>query len=181
VPERELIERVLAGDARAERTLYDTHVDRVYRLCYRIADGDAELAQEFTQQAFVRAFDRLRHFRGQSAFATWLHAVATSVALNGLRQLRRLRERETHSLEDVQLAVAPRVAEPDLKERLRDAIAGLPEPYRVVFLMYDVEGYTHEEIGTMLDMPTGTSKARLSRARARLRDALADFAGEWAT
>jgi RNA polymerase sigma-70 factor, ECF subfamily len=181
VPETELIRRVLDGDARAERALYDAHVDRVYRLCYRIANGDPELAQEFTQQTFVRAFDRLRHFRGQSALSTWLHSVAVSVALNGMRKVRRERERETDSVDELPLAATERHAEPDLKERLRSAIAALPEPYRVVFVMYDVEGYTHEEIGATLDMPTGTSKARLSRARARLREALADFAGEWAT
>jgi RNA polymerase sigma-70 factor, ECF subfamily len=181
VAEAQLIRDVLRGDARAERTLYDAHVRRVYALCYRIAGGDAELAQDFTQLAFVRAFDRLSHFRGQSAFGTWLHAVAVSVALNGMRTVRRQREREEELPPDFAVAVPERHAEPDLKDRLRAAIAALPEMYRVVFLMYDVEGYTHEEIGATLGVPTGTTKARLSRARARLREALADFAGEWAT
>jgi RNA polymerase sigma-70 factor (ECF subfamily) len=74
-----------------------------------------------------------------------------------------------------------RHTEPDLKTKLRRAIAQLPEHYRVVFVMYDMEGYTHDEIGAALDMPTGTSKARLSRARSKLREALAEFAGEWAS
>ena len=73
-----------------------------------------------------------------------------------------------------------REAEPDLKTRLRRAIQSLPERYQTVFLLYDVEGYTHEEIGNVLNLPVGTSKARLSRAREKLREALADFAGEWA-
>jgi RNA polymerase sigma-70 factor (ECF subfamily) len=73
-----------------------------------------------------------------------------------------------------------RQAEPDLKTKLRRAIAALPERYKTVFVMYDVEGYTHEEIGSVLGLPVGTSKARLSRAREKLREALADFAGEWA-
>ena len=72
-----------------------------------------------------------------------------------------------------------RAAEPDLKERLHRAIDDLPERYRLVFVMHDVEGYTHEEIGAALGVETGTSKAQLSRARAKLRTALADFAGEW--
>jgi RNA polymerase sigma-70 factor (ECF subfamily) len=72
-----------------------------------------------------------------------------------------------------------RHAEPDLKERLKTAIAGLPDHYRSVFVMYDMEGYSHEEIGTALNVPVGTSKARLSRAREKLREQLADFAGEW--
>jgi RNA polymerase sigma-70 factor (ECF subfamily) len=180
VAEQQLIARVLAGDVSAERELYDAHVDRVYRLCYRLADSDDDLAREFAQETFVRAFDRLPAFRGESALSTWLHAIAVSVALNGMRRVRRTREREV-TLDSVgEAGHFPREAEPDLKAKLREAIARLPEPYRVVFLMYDVEGYTHEEIGRALDLPTGTSKARLSRARARLRESLAQFAGEWA-
>lgn len=179
--ENGLIDRVLVGDPAAERALYDQHVDRVYRLCYRLANGDAELAQDFTQEAFVRAFDRLDAFRRESALSTWLHAIAVSVSLNGMRKVKRRRERE-RPLEDVVVAASPaRRSEPDLRDRLKTAIASLPDHYRVVFVMYDVEGYTHEEIGEALAMPTGTSKARLSRARARLREQLAAFAGEWAT
>jgi RNA polymerase sigma-70 factor (ECF subfamily) len=180
VEERQLIAQVLAGDPAAERELYDRHVDRVYRLAYRLAGGDADLAQDFTQESFLRAFDRLADFRGQAALSTWLHSITVSVALNGMRKVKRWREREVDL--DTAITVAPvkREAEPDLKQRLKTAIRRLPEKYRVVFVMYDVEGYTHEEIGRVLDMPSGTSKARLSRARAKLREALAEFAGEWA-
>jgi RNA polymerase sigma-70 factor (ECF subfamily) len=177
--EKDLIARVLAGDASAERELYDAHVDRVYRLSYRLGGGDADLAQDFTQETFLRAFDRLHEFRGQSALSTWLHSIAVSVALNGMRKVRRWRERETGLEESLATTHSPRDAEPDLKARLREAVASLPERYRVVFVMYDVEGYTHEEIGRVLHVPAGTSKARLSRARARLRNALSQFAGEW--
>lgn len=178
--ERELIARVLAGDASAERALYDAHVERVYRLCCRIANGDAEQAKDFTQEAFVRAFDRLAEFRGDSALSTWLHSIAVSVALNGMRKVKRWHERELELDHAAPVGVSRREAEPDLKSRLRSAIEALPEPYRLVFVMYDVEGYTHEEIGAVLSIPSGTSKARLSRARARLRESLAPFAGEWA-
>jgi RNA polymerase sigma-70 factor, ECF subfamily len=175
----ELIQAVLAGDGRAERMLYDSHVERVWRLCYRMANGDADRAQDFTQETFVRAFDRLGEFRGDAALSTWLHSVAVSVSLNGMRRIKRWQERET-SLEDApQVAARTREAEPDLKQRLREAVAGLPEHYRAVFVMYNMEGYTHEEIGAALDVPVGTSKARLSRARAQLRASLAQFAGEW--
>lgn len=178
--ERSLIERVLAGEPAAERALYDAHVDRVYRLCFRLADGDAELAQDFAQETFVRAFDRLAGFRREAALSTWLHAIAVSVALNGMRRVRRLREREVDLDGAAGVGARETTAEPDLKDRLRKAVAKLSEPYRTVFLMYDVEGYTHEEIGAVLGVPIGTSKARLSRARARLREELAAFAGEWA-
>jgi RNA polymerase sigma-70 factor (ECF subfamily) len=180
VPETELIRRVLLGDAGAERKLYDDHVDRVYRLCYRLASGDGDLARDFTQEAFVRAFARLGEFRGQAKLATWLHTIAVSVSLNGMRRVKRWRAREA-PIDDVpDIGGTVRTSEPDLKVRLKSAIDDLPEPYRVVFVMFDVEGYTHEEIGAVLRIPTGTSKARLSRARARLREQLADFAGDWA-
>ena len=173
--DRLLIARVQAGDASAERALYDAHVDRVYRLVYRIA-GDADQAQDYTQETFIRAFSRLADFRGEAALATWISAIAVSVALNGLRRGKRLRAREVALDEAATAAAVVRVAEPDLRDRLARAIDDLPEGYRVVFLMHDVEGYTHEEIGRTLGVQPGTSKAQLSRARAKLRRTLADFA-----
>lgn len=176
--ERELISRVRAGEAAAERALYDAHVDRVYRLAYRLA-GDDELARDFTQETFIRAFERLDTFRGESRLSTWLHAIATTVALNGLRKVKRFRTRETVLEAADGIAGGARSAEPDLKTRLRDAIDALPRKYRAVVVMHDVEGYTHEEIAAALGVEVGTSKAQLSRARAKLRAALSDFAGEW--
>jgi RNA polymerase sigma-70 factor (ECF subfamily) len=104
-----------------------------------------------------------------------------SVSLNGLRRVKKHRQREVE-LDDTRedFTMSPREAEPDLKDRLKAAIAALPEHYRAVFVMYDMEGYSHEEIGSVLGVPVGTSKARLSRAREKLREQLADFAGEWA-
>ncbi|MBX6362307.1 MAG: sigma-70 family RNA polymerase sigma factor [Gemmatimonadetes bacterium] len=175
-----MIARAVGGDDQAQRALYDAHVDRVYRLAYRMS-GDEDLAQDFTQDTFIRAFARLKEFRGDSAFSTWLHTVAVSVILNGLRKVKRLRERETDLDDAAGVGVVPGAAEPDLKDRLRRAVDGLAEHHRLVFVMHDVEGFTHEEIGQVLDIPEGTSKARLFRARAALREKLADFAGEWAT
>jgi RNA polymerase sigma-70 factor, ECF subfamily len=175
VNDHDLITSVLAGDPRAERTLYDSHVDRVFRLAYRMA-GDLDRAQEYTQETFIRAFARLREFRQESSLSTWLGAIAISVSLNGLRKVRRTREREV-GLDDIGgLGSSVPEAEPDLKQRLSQAISDLPDGYRAVFVMHDVEGYTHEEIGTSLGVHPGTSKAQLFRARARLREALADFA-----
>ena len=175
--DRDLIGRVLAGDSRAERELYDTHVDRVFRLAYRMA-GDAHRAQDYTQETFIRAFRRLADFRGDSALSTWLCAIAVSVTLNGLRTLRRAREREVGLDEAPGLGVRAVEADPDLKARLTLAIDGLPDGYRTVFVMHDVEGYTHQEIAATLGVQPGTSKAQLFRARARLRETLADFARE---
>jgi RNA polymerase sigma-70 factor, ECF subfamily len=178
VDEAELIDRVLAGDAAAERALYDAHVHRIYRLAFRFT-GDDDMARDLTQETFIRAFDRIASFRRQSSLSTWLHTIGVSVALNRVRSNKRSQSREL-SLDDVDEAAGQtRSAEPDLKERMAVAIDRLPRGYRTVFLMHDVQGYTHEEIGTALGIDAGTSKAQLSRARAKLRSALADFAGEW--
>ena len=89
VDEAELIERIRMGDATAEREFYDRYVDRVYRLIHRMSRRD-DLAQEWTQDTFVRAFERIEQFRGDSALSTWLHSIAVSITLNGLRgQVRR--------------------------------------------------------------------------------------------
>ena len=176
--ERRLVDRVLAGDATAERELYDAHVDRIYRLAFRMTGSD-DLAQDFTQEAFLRAFDRLDQFRGDAALGTWLHAIAVRVVLNGMRKVKRFRQREMDLNDSILPAnPAPR-AEPDVRARLERAIDDLPERYRLTFVMHDVEGYTHREIADALGVETGTSKSLLSRARARLREALADFAEEW--
>lgn len=175
-----LVARVLAGDPDAERDLYDAHVDRVYRLAYRMV-GDSELAADYTQDTFIRTFERLASFRGESALSTWITAIAISVVYNGQRKVGRLRTREV-DLEHAQpVAVSTREADPDLKVRLASAIDGLPEGYRTVFLMHDVEGFTHLEIGAALGIQEGTSKAQLSRARAKLREQLSAFAGEEAS
>lgn len=178
VDDAQLLAALRAGDASAERAFYDRHVDRVYRLAYRLT-GDEAMAQDCTQDAFVRAFQSIHAFRGESALGTWLHSIASSVALNALRSRKRLRAHE-HAVDELPDVAHPRrEAEPDLKRRLHAAIDALPDGYRAVFVMHDVEGFTHEEIGTALGIQTGTSKAQLFRARQKLRLALADFEGEW--
>jgi RNA polymerase sigma-70 factor (ECF subfamily) len=178
VTDAELIDRVLAGDPGAERVLYDAHVDRVFRLVYRMA-GDADRAQDWVQETFIRAFQKLGEFRRESTLSTWLCSIAISVSLNGLRKVKRSRDRETSLDDAAPVGFTPREADPDLKTRMAQAIDALPEGYRTVFVMHDVEGFTHEEIGQALGVQAGTSKAQLFRARAKLRTALADFAGDW--
>jgi RNA polymerase sigma-70 factor (ECF subfamily) len=178
VDEASLIARVRAGEPAAERELYDAHVDRVYRLAYRLV-GDDDLARDVTQDTFIRVFERLHEFRGEARLSTWVHAIALSMSLNVLRKVKRMR-REVGLAEGAEVAGTTREAEPDLKRRMAAAIDALPKGYRTVFVMHDVEGYTHEEIGGALGVDAGTSKAQLSRARAKLRVALADFAEEWA-
>jgi RNA polymerase sigma-70 factor (ECF subfamily) len=171
VTDLELITRILAGEADAERQLYDRHVDRVYRLAYRMT-GDAEAAEDAVQDTFIRTFDRLGDFRGEGAFGGWLHRIATTVILGHLRRRRRVLRVETPH-EDVAALpgrTAPR--DPDLRRRIDGAVAHLDDNHRLVFVMHDMEGYTHQEIAAAMGTPVGTAKARLSRARARLRDLL---------
>lgn len=181
VSEPELIARVLAGDRDAARALYDAHAPRVFRLAYRLT-GEAELAREFTQETFIRAFRRLGDFRGDAALATWLHRITITVVANAMRKVRRLRERET-SLEDLDThhpdVLARSAIDPDLRDRLARAIDALSEIYRTTLIMHDLEGYTHTEIAAVLGVAEGTCKSRLSVARSQLRAALADFAKEY--
>jgi len=179
VSEPDLIARVLAGDRIAARELYDAHATRVYRLAFRLT-GDADLAREFTQDTFVRAFSQLARFRGDSALSTWLHRITITVVANAMRKVKRFRERET-DLEDVHPYSSDASgggADPVLRERLHRAIDALPEIYRVTVIMHDVEGYTHTEIAEVLGVAEGTCKSRLSMARAQLRAALSDLAPE---
>jgi len=169
--EQDLIRRILAGDAAAERQLYEAHVDRVFRLAYRMC-GDATQAEDLTQDTFIRAFGRLADFRGESAFGGWLHRVATSVILTALQKRKRMQSVE--SLRD-DLTTVPhtgKAEDPDLRRTLDRAVAKLDDSHRLVFVMHDMEGYTHQEIASAMGTPVGTAKARLSRARQKLRDAL---------
>ena len=173
-----LIARVLAGDPVAERAFYDAHVDAVYRLAFRVT-RDAELARDFTQETFIRAFDRMGQFRGDASISTWLRRVTMSVVLNGLERVNTRRAREL-SLEEIEVESAPIETDSlDLKERLAAALATLPPSQRGVIVMHDVEGFTHQEIAEALGITVSSSKVRLFRARAKLRIVLADFAEEW--
>lgn len=180
VREPELIAQVLAGDRVAARELYDAHAPRVYRLAYRLT-GDADLAREFTQDTFVRAFQQLPRFRGDAAFSTWIHRITVTVVANAMRRVKRLKTRET----DLDDAIPIRGGEtaftgvdPILRDRLAKAIEELPEIYRTTLIMHDLEGYTHGEIAEVLGVAEGTCKSRLAMARAQLRETLGDLREE---
>jgi RNA polymerase sigma-70 factor (ECF subfamily) len=168
---------VLAGDRIAARELYDAHAPRVFRLAYRLT-GDADLAREFTQDTFVRAFGQLGRFRGDAALSTWLHRITVTVVANAMRKVRRFRERETDLEAAPPLHGEHSTGDPILRHRLHTAIDALAEPYRTTVIMHDMEGYTHAEIGAVMNVAEGTCKSRLSEARAQLRAALEDLAPE---
>jgi RNA polymerase sigma-70 factor, ECF subfamily len=166
-----------AGDSRAFERLYRVHVDRVFSLCVRMA-GDRVLAEELTQDVFVRAWERLSSFRGESAFGTWLYRLAVNVVLNARKTAGRSRKRFVTEGDDEanggeRESIGHAVAtNPGTTMDLETAVAGLPPGARRVFVLHDVQGYRHEEIAEMLGITSGGSKAQLHRARLLLRGAL---------
>ena len=162
------------GDRRAFERLYRANVDRVYSLCVRMT-ADRGRAEELTQDAFVRAWEKLDQFRGDSAFSTWLHRLTVNLVLNERKSQRRHDSRIDDGAEDMDALPHRRShAEPGpgLSMDLEQAIAGLPPGARKVFVLHDVEGYTHEEIAEMLGVTSGGCKAQLHRARMLLRETL---------
>jgi RNA polymerase sigma-70 factor, ECF subfamily len=159
-----------AGDRRAFERLYRTHVDRVFSLCVRMA-ADRLTAEELTQDVFVRAWEKLASFRGESAFGTWLHRLAVNVVLNQRKHVARRRARfddSDHLLEGISRSGGSAIDGMDLE----GAIQSLPKGARMIFLLHDVEGYRHEDIAELLGITAGGSKAQLHRARMLLRQRL---------
>lgn len=162
------------GDRRAFERLYRSHVDRIFSVCVRMV-GDRGRAEELTQDVFVRAWEKLETFRGDAAFGTWLHRLAVNVVLNERQSEKRRRQREDDGTEDMDAFASHTVRPlpvPGLSLDLERAIATLPPGARKVFVLHDVEGYTHEEIGGMLGVTAGGCKAQLHRARMLLRRVL---------
>jgi len=143
----------------------------VYALCLRLT-GDAGAAEERTQDVFVRAWDKLRSFRGESAFSSWLHRLAVNVVMNERRTTIRREQRVTPMATPEVLERGKGEPTVGLSIDLERAIAALPEGAREVFVLYDIEGYSHAEIAEMTGIAEGTSKAQLFRARHLLREKL---------
>ena len=165
-------------DRAAEQQIYEKHVDRVYRLALRMT-GNATMAEDLTQDVFVRAFDRIHQFRGDAEPGTWLHRVAISVILNAVKKRQATATRELPL--DV-TALAPSnsgTIDMDVRDRVRAAVAQLPDELRVVLLLYDVEGYTHNEIADLMGIHAGACRMRLLRARQLLRTMLPLEREEW--
>jgi RNA polymerase sigma-70 factor (ECF subfamily) len=169
VSDEEHVARALAGDVKAFEHLYRRHAGGVYAVCMRIS-VDPVRADELTQETFVRAWENLSGFRGESAFEHWIRKIAVNTSLVALRSLRRRGSWEVLS-EDIEAYASTqdgRHSNIDLEK----AIGSLPPQARAVLVMHDVEGYRHEEIARLMNIATGTSKAQLHRARKLLREAL---------
>jgi RNA polymerase sigma-70 factor (ECF subfamily) len=169
--ESELIARARKGDMGAFELLYRRHVPRVYAVCLRIT-ADVRRAEDFTQTTFIQIWRKLPHFRGDSSFGTWLHRIAVNTVLMEFRADRRREARVVGAEDPAALETAPPARPAGLRLDLEQAIAALPPRARAVFVLHDIEGYTHEEIAGLLELETGTTKAHLHRARQLLQEAL---------
>lgn len=156
------------GDVEAFERLYRAHAARVYSLVRRMLGED--LADEVTQDVFVRAWQKLGTFRGDAAFGTWLHRVAVNLVLARRKELGKRRGRFHHDGESALRAMSGGRDRPATRIELEAALATLPDGAREVFVLHDVEGYKHREIARMLGVTTGTTKAQLHRARMMLRE-----------
>lgn len=165
------IRQAQRSDARAFEALYRMHVDKVYGLCLRMT-GNVSEAEDCTQDAFIQAWNKLGKFRGDSAFATWLHRIAVNTVLGRIRKSKREQDR----IQAVSDAATLSFIKDDAGELrdLSDAVNRLPSGARHVFVLHAVYGYSHDETGTMLGIAEGTSKAQFHRARRLLRQQLDD-------
>ena len=154
------------GDQFAFERLYRTHVAKIHSLTRRMLS--TQEADEVTQDIFVRTWQKLGQFRGESAFSTWLHRLAVNVVIERRRSFAIQRERRSDNPDALELlTVGP--ARADLKVDFDGAIDRLPPGAREIFVLHDVEGYKHREIAALLDIATGTSKRQLHRARMLMR------------
>jgi RNA polymerase sigma-70 factor (ECF subfamily) len=183
----ELVARAQRGDDDAFATLFHTHKPRVYSLCLRMTNNIAE-AEDVTQEAFLQAFRKLSTFRGDSALSTWLHRIAVNTVLM------RFRKKSFSELSLDEPCTKNADAKPVRREygsrdrrlagsidriALIQAIRELPEGYRTVFLLHEVEGYEHKEIAAFLNCSTGNSKSQLHKAKMRIRELLLEPQENW--
>lgn len=173
-----IVQRAVEGDERALRQLWmenAPHIDAVVlRLC-----GDRDLAADIAQEVWIQIFRALPGYRGESQFGTWAHRIAVNRTLNALRKVRRIAKVEIDVEDDT--AASPDNPEADTErgfvaDSIDQAVKQLSPGARTVFLLHDVEGYTHEEIATELGITSGGSKSQLFKARAKLRRLLAHLA-----
>jgi RNA polymerase sigma-70 factor (ECF subfamily) len=167
----EEVERAQAGDLQAFESVYRRHAGRVYAICLRMS-ADPARAEDLTQETFIRAWEKLASFRGDSPFQAWLRRLTVNVVLADRRSSGRRSSRETATDRIARFPERTLAAQPGRAIDLETAISRLPEGARRVFVLHDVEGYRHDEIADMLGVATGTSKTQLHRARRLLREAL---------
>jgi RNA polymerase sigma-70 factor (ECF subfamily) len=166
-----VVRQAQARDMQAFERLYRRHVGRVHAVCLRMT-ANVTRAEEMTQKAFLTVWEKLPHFRGESAFSSWLHRIAVNTVLADFRAENRRRQRVFGTEDPAIFETAPRAPNVGIRLDLEQAIAELPPQARAIFVLHDVEGWQHDEIARELGVATGTSKAQLHRARKLLQEAL---------
>ena len=170
--EHDTIRRAMAGDEAAMRSLWSRHAPHIDAVVRRLVGNDLDLAADIAQEVWIQIFKALSQYRGDSQFGTWAHRIAVNRTLNALRKTRRLAKIETEVEEDTAMVEQ----DPERSFTLATierAAAQLSPGARAVFMLHDVEGYTHEEIAERLGITSGGSKSQLFKARAKLRTMLA--------
>ncbi len=177
--EQEWIAQAKQGSQSAFHQLYQLHYRQIYALCWRML-ADKDSAEDVCQEVFVVLWQKINNFRGESKFSTWLHSVASNVVLGHLRKQKNwlqrvfsIEEQANHSLPE---ETAVPLDDSSELEELDRHIAKLPERARLVFVLFAVEGYRHEEIAQMLNMAVGSSKSQYHRAKALLKESLGEMA-----
>jgi RNA polymerase sigma-70 factor, ECF subfamily len=166
-----LVRRAIDGDERALRSLWSQYAPRVDAVVRRLV-GDPDYAADVAQEVWIQIFRALPGFRGDSQFGTWAHRIAVNRTLNALRRTKRMQALET-GIEESTASTPPEDERPFLRASIDAATARLAPGARAVFVLHDVEGYTHEEIAKTLGITAGGSKSQLFKARAKLRRLLA--------
>lgn len=167
-----IIRRAVDGDEGAIRALWTRHAPHIDMVVRRLVGNDPDLAADIAQEVWIQIFRALPSYRGESQFSTWAHRIAVNRTLNALRKTRRLASIETEVNED-SASFEPDTDRSFIAQSIEDAAAKLSPGARTVFMLHDVEGYTHEEIANELGITTGGSKSQLFKARAKLRKLLA--------
>jgi RNA polymerase sigma-70 factor (ECF subfamily) len=190
--DQEYVSLCRKGDVDAFETLVRRHEKRMFNIAYRVI-GSYDEAGEVVQDAFVSAYKNIKGFKGKARFATWLYAICLNHARNRLKQLKARRYREGRSLDDPittpdgEIAADPpsgepsaldRLEEKNLQQRVQACINALDPEFREVVVLRDIQGFSYEEISTMLKVPEGTVKSRLFRARDALRACLKEIMGD---
>jgi RNA polymerase sigma-70 factor, ECF subfamily len=170
--ERAIIQRAIQGDESAMRSLWSRHAPHIDAVVRRLVGNDLDLAADIAQEVWIQIFRALPQYRGDSQFGTWAHRIAVNRTLNALRKTRRLAKIETDVEED-SATVEPDPERSFMMASIESAAQRLSPGARAVFLLHDVEGYTHEEIAERLGITAGGSKSQLFKARAKLRTLLA--------
>ena len=166
------VQRALSGDQSAMRALWTRHAPHIDVVVRRLVGHDPDLAADIAQEVWIQIFRALPSFRGDAQFGTWAHRIAVNRTLNALRRTKRTASVEV-DVEDDTVSVEPDAERGLLAASIEEAAAKLSPGARTVFLLHDVEGYTHEEIAAELGITAGGSKSQLFKARAKLRTLLA--------